>query len=47
MNANCQTAIIKGTSINTIYNDKQEEMLMSHSLWSHLEIRFYAKGCPL
>jgi hypothetical protein len=47
MNTSRQTAVIKRTSINTLYNNKQEEMLTSHSLLSHLEIRFYAKGCSL
>ncbi len=38
---------MKGTSINNIDNNKQEELFMSHSLLAQLEIRFYAKECPL
>ena len=43
MNTNRKTAVIQGTSINNIDNNKQEEILKSNSLLSHLEIRFYAK----
>ena len=47
MNTTRQTAVIQGPRVNPIYSNKQEEIPMSHSLLSHLEMRFYAKGCPL